>query len=306
MQKKKDLLFRGDESTYKDKNWLLLKDDYLLTTAGFKVSELLGMTWIPGHQFVNVILNNDYKGVYLLCESVDRNPDCRLNVDKTSGFIFECDPYWWNEDVYVNSITSPSYNFTFKYPDSDEILPEQLVYMQELVSAYENSLATANYPNLIDVPSFAAWCLVHDFMGTKDDGGANRYYTKYDMSDTTRIVMPVAWDFDMAERTASAWSRCHTNHMSVLFNNSNKTFVDAFAGLWRKVRGTLLNDITGYMTAFSTSPQGLALHSSYQLDKIVWGKILSVPSNVATRNEWYNNRFPWIDNAIMTMNPWAT
>ena len=40
LQKKKDLLFRGDEATYKDKDWLLLKYDYLLAMAGFKVNSM--------------------------------------------------------------------------------------------------------------------------------------------------------------------------------------------------------------------------------------------------------------------------
>ncbi|MBR2084385.1 MAG: CotH kinase family protein, partial [Muribaculaceae bacterium] len=191
LQKKRDLLFRGDESTYKDKDWVLLRDEYLRTMAAFKVSRMVGMVWTPAHHYVIVVLNGVYRGVYLLCESVDRNPDCRLNVDKNMGFIFECDIYWWNEAVYVNSVDSPVYNYTFKYPDEDEITPEQLAYMQWLVSAYEASLTTPRYPDWIDVTSFAAWILVHDIEGTKDGGGANRYYTKQDTTSASKIVMPV-------------------------------------------------------------------------------------------------------------------
>lgn len=303
LQKKKDLLFRGDEATFKDKEWLLLKDDRMLTTAGFKVSELAHMIWVPGHQFVNVIINNDYRGVYLLCEAVKRNPDCRLNVDKNTGYIFECDPYWWNEDVYVNSITSPRYNFTFKYPDSDEITAEQLEYIQGVVTQYENSLTTNYYPQYLDVESFAAWCLVHDIMGTTDSGGANRYYTKYDNSDTSKIFMPVAWDFDMAERSGSDWSKCHTSHMSKLFENNNHLFVDAFVGLWRKINITLINDFSQYFTDFQNSSQGAALNASYQLNEIVWGTNLTVPSLVSSRKRWINKRYIWLFTQINALNP---
>ncbi len=303
LQKKQDLLFRGDESTYKDKDWLLLKDEYLFTTTGFKVSKLMGMTWVPGCRYVNVILNNDYKGVYLLCESVKRNPDCRLNVDKNSGFIFECDPYWWNEDVYVSSITSPSYNFTFKYPESEDILPEQLEYMQDLVSRYEASLTKSNYPTLIDVPSFAHWCLVHDLMGTKDSGGANRYYTKYDTTAESLIVMPVVWDFDMSERMPSDWSRCHTSHMTKLFNNSNRTYVDAFAGRWYDVRATLLSEITQFLNDFGSSPEAIAMQASFNLEKLVSGRQFNVAADVSSRKSWFNSRFTWMNNKIKAMNP---
>ena len=303
LQKKKDLLFRDNESVYKDKEWLLLRDDYLTTIAGLKVNELLGMTWTPQHHFVNLIMNGDYRGTYLLCESVKRNPDCRLNVDKNSGFIFECDPYWWNEAVYVSSNKSPSYNYTFKYPDDEDITEEQLAYMQTLVRDYENSLNKSTYPDKIDVASFAAWCLVHDVMGTKDAGGANRYYLKYDTTAATKIVMPLAWDFDMAERMTSAWSQCHTTHMTILFNNTTRDFVGEFADLWRKVRGTLVNDMTQFMTDFRNSSEGVTLENCLELDRMVYGRNITVYGQSFGRCTWITNRFPWLDNAINNLNP---
>ena len=303
LQKKFDLLFGGNESVYKDKEWLLLRDDYLTTIAGFKASELVGMIWTPRHHFVNVILNGSYRGAYLLCESVKRNPDCRLNVDKNSGFIFENDPYWWNEDVYVLSNRNPSYNYTFKYPDSDDITEEQLAYMQALVRTYEQSVTAGTYTDYIDVESFAAWCLVHDVMGTKDSGGTNRYYTKYDTTAESKIFMPLAWDFDMAERTASEWSRSHISHMNTFFNSRNREFVGEFADLWRKIRNTLLNDYKNYLTEFRLSEEGVALNNSFALDKLVYGRSLSVYSYVTGRISWMTSRQPWLDNAIMTMNP---
>lgn len=303
LEKKFDLLFGDTDINYKDKEWVLLRDDYLTTLAGFKVNQMVGMTWTPRHHFVNVVMNGRYRGVYLLCESIKRNPDCRLNVDKNCGFIFEFDPYWWNEDVYVVSKKSPSYNYTFKYPDSDDITEEQLTYMQSLVNDYEARLKKNNYPDLIDVRSFAAWCLVHDIEGTKDGGGANMYFIKYDTTAQSKIIMPLAWDFDMAERTASSWSRSHIEHMTTLFNNSNRTFVGEFAALWRQVRGTLVDEFTSYMQTFRFSEQGVALSNSYALDKIVYGRNLSVFGYTMARSQWMTSRFPWLDQAITAMNP---
>ena len=304
LQRKHDLLFRGNDSIYKDKDWVLLKYDYLLNNVGFKVNELLGMVWTPGHRFVNVIVNDSFRGVYTLCESVKRNPDCRLKVDKFTGYIFECDAYWWNEAVYVNSITSPSFNFTFKYPDSDEILPEQLDYIQGVVTAYENSLVRSDYPDLIDVPSFAAWCLGHDILGTQDSGGANRYYTKYDSTDTSKIYMPLLWDFDMSERTASAWSQGHIKHFASLFNNANRTFVDEYVGLWRKISGTFYNDIQHYVTGYYSTDEGKALDASIVLEGIMWNYTYPpVKDHCIDRMIWYFSRVRWLKKAIDQLNP---
>ena len=303
LQKKFDLLFGDNDSIYKDKEWLLLRDDYQTTIAGLKVNQLVGMPWTPRYHYVNLIINGIYRGTYLLCESVKRNPHCRLNVDKTSGYIFECDPYWWNEDVYVSSSESPSYNYTFKYPDSDDILPEQLEYMTGLVNRYEQSIKDGTYPEMIDVASFARWCLVHDITGTKDSGGTNRFYTKYDTTDASLIVMPLAWDFDMSERTSSAWSKSHISHMTKFINSTNRRFVSEFVEAWVKVRGSIVSSITDYLDDFRSSDEGKALDASYSLNALVYNNSLSVGNNVLWRNYWYSSRFSWLDNAIMTLNP---
>jgi len=298
LQKKYDLLMRGVDSVYKDKEWLLLKDENLFTNFGFKVSDLVGMIWVPGRRYVNVVINDVYRGVYLLTESVKRNPDCRLKVDKTTGFIFECDIYWWNESVYVMSYDSPNYNYVFKYPDEEDITQEQLDYMQQLVYAFESSLTADYYPDLIDVRSFAAWCLVHDLMGTKDGGGCNRFYTKNDTTDTSKIVMPVAWDFDMAERTPSAWSRCHEVYMKQLFSNPNHAFIHEFVRLWYSMRDSFVNDITSFYVAFINSPEGFGLQSSYNLDNMTWGRDIMFQNIATYRRQWLTKRLTWIDANI--------
>ena len=302
LQKKSDLLFR-DDNNYKDKEWLLLKDDYLTTITGLHVNEMVGMVWTPRHHFVNLIINKRYRGTYLLCEAVKRNPDCRLNVDKNCGYIFEYDPYWWNEDVYVSSSSSPSYNYTFKYPDSDDILPEQLDYMQSLVTRFENSVRNATYSSMIDVASFARWCLVHDIMGTRDAGGTNLYYTKYDTTATTPIVMPLAWDFDMAERTESAWSASHVEHMTKFFNSSNRSFVAEFVYAWHRVRDSLVSDMASYLRGFNNSEEGRGLEASAELNKMVYGNLINIANSVGWRNYWISNRYSWLNPRIMAMNP---
>ena len=80
----------------------MLRYDGLNTLVGLKVNELIEMQWTPQYCFVNLMINGDYRGIYILTESVKRDIDCRLNVDKT-GYIIEYDAYWWNEDVYFES-----------------------------------------------------------------------------------------------------------------------------------------------------------------------------------------------------------
>ena len=299
LQKKFDLLFRENDSIYKDKEWVLLHDDHLLTSTAFRVSRLVGMPWTPGWGYVNVVINSKYRGIYLLCESVKRNPKCRLDVDKNTGFIFEKDAYWWNEDVYVTSNSAPSYNYTFKYPDEDDITEEQLTYMQGLVNVLEASLVANNYPEVIDVTSFATWCLVHDITGTKDGGGANRYYSKYDTLPESKIMMPLVWDFDLAERSGNAWSRCHTKFMNELFTNSNRAFVSEFVRVWCQVRETIVNDMARELDAFMNSEQGFAMQDSYRINNAAYNIQNYFANQIASRKSWIRNRYNWLDKNIL-------
>ncbi len=301
LQKKRDLLMRGNDSIYKDKEWALMKDEYLFYQTGLLVSQQVGMRWNPANCYVNVIINGTYRGLYMLCETVKRNPDCRLNVDKLSGYIFECDPYWWNEPVYVNSVMSPIFNYTFKYPDDEDITEEQVEYMQGVVSAYEASITDGTYPELIDVRSFAAWCLIHDIMGTMDGGGANRYYCKYDSTADSKIEMPLIWDLDMAERAQNVWSRCHTEQMTVFFQNSNKAFVNEFVKLWCQLRSSIVDDVKAGLAAFRQTDNGRGAVNSCVLDNMVWGRNLQMDNYISNHGIWMTNRCAWLDSQIMAL-----
>ena len=299
-QKKCDLLLRGNDSIYKDKEWVLLHDDHLMTSTAFKVSRIVGMHWTPAYAYVNVVINGKYRGIYLLCESVKRNPHCRLNVDKNAGFIFEIDAYWWNEDVYVNSSFAPKYNYTFKYPDEDDITEEQLAYMQALVDDFEASIVDGTYTDMIDVNSFAAWCLVHDITGTKEGGGANRYYLKYDTLPESKIMMPLVWDFDLAERSGNAWSRCHTKFMDQLFDSSNRAYVSEFVRVWCQIRETFVQDIHQELNAFMNAELS-AMQDSYRINNAAYGLNNYFANQISSRKSWFTNRYRWLDQNILAL-----
>lgn len=95
LQAKSDLLQRGS-SVFNNKHWALLNQ---LTTRDFKsiigpeVSRLCGLGWKPASRYVNLVLNGRYRGLYLLSETVKEGPS-RCNIS-ASGYIMECDPYWW-------------------------------------------------------------------------------------------------------------------------------------------------------------------------------------------------------------------
>ncbi|MBR6936260.1 MAG: CotH kinase family protein [Prevotella sp.] len=301
LQKKADML--GEDDVYKDKDWVLLKDEQpsLNLMVGLKVNELVGLQWTPRFRFVNLLFNGDYRGVYMLCESVKRNTKCRLNVSD-SGFIFEMDPYWWNEDFWFKSNMS-NRRYTFKYPESEDVTPEQLDYLIEYMTKVDFSPYDGTYEQYIDMESFASWVLGHDILGTYDASGSNIFITKYDDGDSTKLMMGNMWDFDTIEMVEDDFSKVHTFTggfiTNPLFSSNNETFTQAYKDKWEELRPTIFNQIEQFLKDFASSDIARALEESRVLDFNRWSITgPTVALNIISNIHWFKKRKFWLDRAI--------
>jgi len=302
LEKKNDMLGRND-SCYYDKNWMLIDSggDELNAMIGLKVNEIMGLGgWTPAYKFVNLYINNDYRGIYMLVETIKRNKDCRLNVDKQTGYIVECDAYWWNEDVYFASDMNKKY--TFKYPDEEDVTESQVSYIRQLISNVEAAIADGTYPAYIDLPSFASWMLAHDILGTYDSAGANIYLSKYDNTADTKLCMSVLWDFTSIMRTTDQWARIHYDdyfYFNQLFNNANTAFKTEYAALWNQKSEDIFSQIISFLNDFSHSGLSDAIQQSRPADAQRWNyEASTVSENVQEAILWFTHRQQWIDQQL--------
>ncbi|MDE6423050.1 MAG: CotH kinase family protein, partial [Muribaculaceae bacterium] len=129
LQKKADLLNRGDKNLV-DKNWALLTSGAWRNWMAMTLSRKISRQWTPDCEWVNVIFNGTYHGLYLLAETIERNTTARINVAE-DGFIVEKDPYWWTEDgEYIPSVLFPLYGYTFKYPEFSDLNEDEKEYIK--------------------------------------------------------------------------------------------------------------------------------------------------------------------------------
>ncbi len=296
LERKADLLLRGDDERYADKNWLLLYDDDLLSLFGLTVSRLMAMKWTPAATYVNVVVNGDYRGIYLLIEQVRRNRSCRLDCEKT-GFVVELDPYWWNEPLSIKSLAfSNVYHYTFKYPEPEDLTESHLDYVTQVMNDFDRSIGKGTYPNHIDVASLAQWLVAHEVMGTWDSGGSNKYFVKRDDSDTTLLEMPVLWDFDSSLQMEGDWSRLHSDIFRRFFTNKNKELVKQWQHRWRTVSPWIVDSVKAAYSRFAGSEQGRGLDLSRPHDNARWG--VAHPLVAVSRQkaeDWIEARKPWLD-----------
>lgn len=309
LEKAADLLCRGNDSKYQDKEWRLLKDAVSLNTIiGLKISQILELEWTSAYIPCNVIINGDYRGCYLLMETMKQNELCRINCDVT-GYIIEKDPYWWKESKYFSSNWYKDdnvYRWTWKYPDSDEVNDEQEAYIRQYIESMEESFANDNYESYIDIESFAKWILVHDIVGTRDSWGSNMYLKKYDNTANSLLELPCVWDFDSSHDIIPGFfSNLHiqeNEYFHALFNSSNRAFTNTYINLWKLKKEYLEQQISIFLNQYTSSDEGKALDASRLLYNRRFGYTYpTVSEDVLQQRQWFNSHINLLDKKIQSI-----
>ena len=307
LQKKADLLVRGNPSHFRDKNWLLMKEWYntLHTPIGLKVNELLGHSWPPACRQVNVLFNGEYRGIYLLVEQVRRNDRCRIDVDEQTGYIIERDIYWWVAPVWFETTMYNGFwqRYTFKYPDEDEVTQEQVAYIRQAVEEMEDAVRNpeGEYERYLDINSHAAWILGHDILGTLDAGGANRYLSKYDNTPHSKFRMETIWDFDTNFHRPGEWSRLHEEshtYSPLLFQSRNRAFAKAYVLMWKSLSPVIEEHISAFLDSLAVT-ESAALNASRRLEAALgFRSFVSFQQNVDEAKAWFASRKTWMDGQM--------
>ena len=310
LEKAADLLRRDNDTKYKDKEWRLLKDAVSLNTiVGLQVSRIIEMEWTASYIPCNVIINGDYRGCYLLMETMKQNESCRINCDKKEGYIIEKDPYWWKEDKYFSSSwykDNNVYRWTWKYPDEQDVTNDQEAYIKQYIESMEQSLINGDYEHYIDITSFAKWILIHDILGTRDSWGSNMYVKKYDNTENSLLQLPCVWDFDSTnEVTPGSFSLLHiqdNEYFNALFNSSNRTFAKTYVDLWNSKKEYIIEKISAFLNKYLDSDEAKALDISRVLYNKRFGySYNTVANDVQQQKNWYQNHINRLDKQIQSI-----
>ena len=301
LERKADLLLRGDEEKYADRDWVLLKDPWFRLHIGFETGRLIGMEWTPAHRYVNLVMNGDYRGLYLLCEPVERNTRCRISTEK-SGFIAESDPFWWLEPLNIPSSLMPHFRWTLKYPDSDDVAEEELSFITRELERIEKAVKGTDYPSCIDVESWARWLLAHEILGTEDCYGSNIFVACND-SLGSKARMPVLWDFDSIFQMEDDWSNVHNHRFffNRLLSSANGAFRQAYRTLWEEIRRSVFDGILSYIDGYAISEEAGAVDAAMRLDADRWhSEYTSFHDHLDKARAWFNTREAWLEEHIAT------
>lgn len=282
----------------KSKKWVLLNygTDLNFLFSNFS-SEYCGIEWQPSFEYVNVEVNGDYKGCYVLVEAVEQMTK-DLSFD-SSGFMIENDAYWWKETEYfrVNGVNEHM-AFTYKEPDPEDTSDSQKRAIQKKMNDASANIMADNdtdYLHSIDLDSFVSWYLAKDYQGNADAAGSNMYW--YATSLYSPLKMGPAWDFDSdySSLCDSKWSHIHyrdINFADYLFEK------DSFKKAYReKFEETLdmRNSLPAYINNFYKT-YGDSLQESWDRDAERWNTEAG-DVNIMKNHylKWYEKRQKLID-----------
>jgi len=189
------------------KKWVLFANMYdktlLRNRIGYQISTIFGLKYTPACHYVDVIINGDFKGNYLLCDQIEVDKN-RVDITKmdnsdtnepeiTGGYIIEGDAFAQREPSYFK--TNQGILFCIKYPDSKDINIQQAEYIKNKFNQVEAEIYQNNLDN-IDFESFARYFLVEEFAGNIDGIWSSFYLTKERGDD--KIYFGPVWDLDLA------------------------------------------------------------------------------------------------------------
>lgn len=306
----------------------------------FALGQRLGV-WHPRTRFVELVIDGDYRGLYMVWERVRRN-DTRCDVDKpaktaaegdvTGGYIIRHEGAGKGQEVidgmnYDRDFTTASGRiYTYHYPAVDKITAEQDAAMRGQLQTFEDTMEIdpASHADLIDVLSWVDHGILEELTNNWD-GYVHSIYMMFEAEeDGGKLHMGPLWDFDLAFANGNVTGyNCSTDNWS---HQNVRPFPDDVPTYWLDLYAdpefqrdfkcrwqSLREDAISLATFTAQIDAWKALTASARTrDNMRWGTIgqnifpncFSAPTydeEVAGLLAWIDARITWLDAQTAAM-----
>ena len=188
--------------------WVLLANaadmTHIRNRFVFDFARNAGLVFTPQSQWVDLYINGEYRGLYLLCErneihsqrvDISAEQGVLVVMDSESKLMGELNPYVVTENGQafglVNTAVDPEYVIELLQSVENAILAEDGI----------DPTTGKSWQELIDIDSWARKYLVEELFGNMDAGCKSQYfYCDLDSTDCRLFAGPV-WDYDLSMGT---------------------------------------------------------------------------------------------------------
>ena len=310
-----------------ENDWILnsiaFDPSYIRDFISYGLSAKIG-NYAPRCRFCEVVIDGDYKGLYIFTEKMKAGKD-RINVqhhhqgeniNDDRAYIFKADrdidsTSWIDISYHIPYSDTVVYNIT--YPNAEMITESQIEFVQNYYQNFTNQISMQNeaidvgFPALIDIPSFIDFMLIGEFSSNVDIYQVSTYFHK-DIQGKLRAG-PV-WDFNLTfgndiqynRSRYNVWQFSNYNNEGAkfwtdLFNNPN--FKCHLTRRWHELtdNGQPLNN----ESVFAFIDEAIVpITDAITRDCQRWEKTDHHESNIDSMKTWINNRINWMHTKLST------
>jgi hypothetical protein len=276
-------------------------------------------------EYCEVMINGDYKGLYIFMEKLKIDDD-RINIVKmtntdntvpnlTGGYVTKADKTTGGDPV---AWTMQSYTGTTSYlhdsPKPNEITTQQNNYIRNQFTSLQNAATAQNasitngYPSIIDVPSFIDYILISELASNAD---SYQYSTYFHKDRNGKLRAGPIWDYDLTygnDLFHWGFDRSHTNVWQ--FDNgdntgskfwkdlyNNPTFKCYLTKRWKEL--TAINGPLNYFVVAEKMEHFSKLTSEAMVrENKRWGTIPNQSGEITKMKEWIQARINWINTRL--------
>jgi hypothetical protein len=175
--------------------------------------------WAPRTRYVELIVDNDYRGIYVLTErlKIDKN---RVDINQLSnednswpdisgGYILRRDKTDFSEpDEWWESPVNQPYNkrmwYEYHHPRLHDLTPQQATYIKNWMKDFDTMMSGNNfmdpvsgYKAHIEVESFIDMMFINEITKGIDNYNFSSYFYKQNDDDGGLLVYGPAWDYNI-------------------------------------------------------------------------------------------------------------
>ncbi|MBR6563806.1 MAG: CotH kinase family protein [Clostridia bacterium] len=185
----------------KNKKWSLLANCYdktlLRNAVVMDFAKELGVPYTPDYKYVDVYVNDELQGSYLLIDSVEVS-ETRVDIDLDNNeYLIELDYNTPDPDCYYLNSGVYGISFAINEPEIEDITDEQTRYVENLIYEAEYSLGSDDFDEIceyFDIESMAKFYVTLEYFRNIDVAtSSTRFHIK-----GGKIYGGPVWDFDLS------------------------------------------------------------------------------------------------------------
>lgn len=304
LDKKSVILGLGEE-----RDWILLANyidpTLMLNAVAFKIGQLLELPFTNHAIPVDLYLNGEYAGNYMLTEQVELS-STRVNIDKKEGILLEIDTNF-DEDFQFKST---HYKLPVMVKDPDIKSEEHFQRVKDEFHQLEAAIASDQFPNTrykeyLDVESLVKYFIVYNLTHNMEINHPKSIYIHKDKGG--KYTMGPIWDFDWAYDYEGKGVHFGSHERPFLTNKNfpapalgytffNRFFEDpAFVALyketWRRFHAEKKTELMEYVDWYAKQ-----VTESQKKDQEKWQKgTTNYGYKIRQLKSWLEGRFTFID-----------